>query len=133
MDEQLRQAVRRRAGARCEYCHMAEGHTILPFELEHIIAQKHGGEANAANLAWACRYCNSYKGSNIAGLDPITQQIVPLYHPRRDHWNQHFRWAGPRLVGLSPNGRATIMVLRINHPELVALRESLIIEGAALG
>jgi HNH endonuclease len=95
MEEQLRAAVRQRAGARCEYCHLAEVHSILPFELEHIIAEKHGGESIADNLAWACRYCNVYKGSNIAGVDPITQQIVPLYHPRRERWDEHFRWRGP--------------------------------------
>src|SRR5215831_4363533 len=129
MDPQLRLAVRRRAGGRCEYCHLVEAYTILPFELEHIIAEKHGGTNHPDNLAWACRYCNCYKGSNIAGLDPITQQIVALFHPRQGRWLEHFRWDGPRLVGLSPQGRTTLAVLRINHPELVALRQSLIAEG----
>jgi hypothetical protein len=111
---------------------LAEAHSILPFELEHIIAEKHGGESTSENLAWACRYCNAYKGSNIAGIDPSTKRIVPLYHPRHERWDEHFCWHGPLLVGLSPQGRATITVLRINHPELVALRQSLIVEGVVL-
>ena len=80
------------------------------------------------NLAYACRYCNGYKGPNIAGIDPQTGQISPLFNPREDSWPQHFRWDGAILVGLSAPARATIAVLRINHPELIALRESLLEE-----
>lgn len=129
MDEQLRQLVRRIARRRCEYCHLQEAHSSLSFEIEHIIAEKHGGESAIENLAWACRYCNSYKGSNIAGVDPSTHEIFPLFHPRRERWDEHFFWRGPTLSGLTPQARATIAVLRINHPELVALGKSLISEG----
>jgi len=88
MDEQLRQAVRAHARVRCEYCHLQEAHSSLPFEIEHIIAEKHGGESKFENLAWSCRYCNSYKGSNISGIDPSTKEIVPLFHPRRQRWEE---------------------------------------------
>jgi hypothetical protein len=131
MDEQLRQAVRQHARRRCEYCHLAEAHSSLSFEIEHIIAEKHGGESTFENLAWACRYCNSYKGSNIAGIDPASREIVPLFHPRRERWEDHFCWNGPSLTGLTPGGRATVAVLRINQPELVALRQSLIAEAVS--
>jgi len=133
MDEQLRGAVRQRAQVRCEYCHLLEIHSSLPFEVEHIIAEKHGGPTAFDNLAWSCRYCNAYKGSNIVGIDPETGEISPLFHPRRDRWGEHFRWRGPILLGLSPQGRATIAVLRINHPELVAVRQSLLGEGVSFG
>jgi hypothetical protein len=131
MDEQLRQAVRRNAQRRCEYCRLSETHSSLSFEIEHVIAEKHGGESEFKNLAWSCRYCNSYKGSNIAGVDPSTKQIVPLFRPRNDGWDEHFSWHGAHLVGLTSRARATIAVLRINHPELVALRQSLIAEGVS--
>ena len=36
--------VRARAGYRCEYCHFPEAIAELPFQLDHIIAQQHGGE-----------------------------------------------------------------------------------------
>ena len=129
MAEGLREAVRRRADGRCEYCRLPESHSALPFELEHIIAEKHGGKTVLNNLAYACRYCNAYKGPNIAGIDPKSGAVVPLFDPRRDRWRLHFRWKGPELVGLTPTARATVEVLRINHPEMVALRRSLMNEG----
>jgi 5-methylcytosine-specific restriction endonuclease McrA len=60
--------VRRRARGRCEYCHFPETHAVIPFEVEHVIAEKHGGATETSNLAFACFYCNRYKGPNIAGL-----------------------------------------------------------------
>lgn len=105
---------------------------MLSFELEHVIAEKHGGETVLQNLAYACRYCNAYKGPNIAGIDPQTGHVVTLFHPRQDRWDDHFRWNGPELVGQTAVGRATIQVLRMNHPEMVALRKSLLKEGIRL-
>ena len=84
--ESLRAQVAARARGRCEYCHLPEGCSVLPFEVEHIIAQKHGGQTVLGNLAYACRYCNAYKGTNIAGIDPARNEVVPLFHPRRDAW-----------------------------------------------
>jgi hypothetical protein len=40
----LRDAVARRAGFRCEYCRLPEHWTSLPFQLDHVIAEKHAGE-----------------------------------------------------------------------------------------
>ena len=131
MTESLRERVRTAGAGRCEYCQLPESASILPFEIEHIIAEKHGGQAVFENLAYACRYCNSYKGPNIAGIDPTTKKIVPLFHPRDQRWREHFRWSGGVLVGLSPAARATIVVLRINEPEFISLRESLRIEGVS--
>jgi hypothetical protein len=62
-------------------------------------------------------------------MDAQTRQLTPLFHPRRDRWADHFRWRGPRLVGVPPVGRVTIQVLNINHPEDVKLRRLLIAEG----
>jgi hypothetical protein len=132
MDPKLREAVRTRAKGRCEYCHLPLTHSLLPFEVEHILATKHGGETVLENLALACRYCNSYKGPNIAGVDPTSRNVVPLFNPRRELWREHFRWDGPKLVGLTPAARATIAVLRINHPEMLAVRESLLAEKLSL-
>lgn len=117
MDQRLRQTVRQHARGRCEYCHLDEEHSVLPFEIENIIAEKHGGLRVGENLALACRYCNAYKGPNIAGIDPSTDEVVPCYHPRRERWGDHFVRKGSVLTGLSPTGRVTIAVLRINHPE----------------
>lgn len=100
----------------------------LPFEIDHIVAKKHRGETGQENLSLTCFYCNSYKGPNIAGMDPVSNVVTPLFHPRRDMWADHFRWDGPKLVGLTAIGRTTIDVLRINHPDAVAVRASLIDE-----
>jgi hypothetical protein len=129
VDEALRQLVRIRAGERCEYCRLPQAASSVPFEIDHIISQQHRGQTVAGNLAFACWYCNSSKGPNLSGIDPMTDKLVRLFHPRRHRWAYHFRWDGPRLVGKTPIGRATIIVLAINDPVEVALRESLIQEG----
>ena len=114
---------------RCEYCHFPADLAELSFELDHIIARKHGGPTEPDNLAWACFYCNSYKGPNIAGIDPESGDLVRLFHPRRDDWADHFQWGGATLAGRTPVGRATIQVLCINHPDAVSVRASLQREG----
>lgn len=121
--------VWQRALRACEYCQMPQSYDELPFEIDHIIARKHGGPDTADNLALACFACNHHKGPNIAGLDPRTERITCLFHPRRHKWLRHFRWHGAVLVGSSPIGRATVAVLEINLPHRIALREALIEEG----
>lgn len=101
----------------------------LPFQIDHIIAQKHGGASILENLALSCFHCNSHKGPNIAGLDPDSGELARLYHPRLDEWPNHFVWSGPTLRGSTPVGRVTIRVLVMNHPEQVAVRRSLMKEG----
>jgi len=124
--DELRQFVRGRAAGCCEYCHFPESLSFLPFQVDHIIAEKHSGPTVESNLAWSCYYCNSFKGPNISGWDPDSDQIVRLFHPRRDTWNEHFFWLGPKLVGRTAIGRVTILVLDINHPDAVAVRKRLL-------
>ena len=116
---------------RCEYCRLDQAFHDLPFQIEHVIAKKHQGDDGADNLALSCYNCNAYKGSNIAGIDPQTQQLTRLFHPRRDRREVHFSWIGPELVGLTDVGRTTIEVLRINRDEGLALRRLLIALGVA--
>ena len=54
-----------RAGDRCEYCLIPQIADDLPFHIDHIMAQQHGGETIAANLALACYACNLHKGPNL--------------------------------------------------------------------
>lgn len=125
----LRPQVAIRAGHRCEYCHLPEQWTSLPFQMDHVIAEKHDGATTPDNLAYACLHCNSFKGPNIAGRDRETNETVRLFDPRRDVWSEHFQWDGPLLAGRTAVGRATIAVLKINLPYRVAARRSLIEEG----
>jgi len=108
---------------------MLQAFDDLPFQIDHIIAEQHGGATVASNLALACAACNRFKGPNIAGMDPISKRIVRLFHPRRHKWSRHFRWQGPLLVGRTPIGRVTVVVLRVNLGYRVAFRASVIAEG----
>ena len=129
MDEELKQLVGRRARHRCEYCQLHQDFSLIPFEIDHIIARKHGGATVPANLALSCFYCNNAKGPNLAGIDPRDGKIVRLFHPRRHKWSRHFPWDGARLLGRTPIGRATVAVLNINEPDAVATRAALIAAG----
>jgi hypothetical protein len=77
-----------------------------------------------------CSFCNRHKGPNIAGIDPISGEAVPLFNPRRDRWPDHFEWNGPVLLGKTSRGLATIQVLAINHEGTVNIRRELIALGA---
>jgi hypothetical protein len=129
MDAGLIRLVWHRAQQCCEYCWMPQDFDEITFEIDHIIPRKHGGHTVAGNLALSCFWCNSFKGSDLAGLDPRTRKLTPLFNPRRHKWTRHFRWDGPFLHGYTAIGRVTITVLHINDLFRVELRESLIEEG----
>jgi hypothetical protein len=131
MDEAIRQQVINRAGGVCEYCHLPQSAYPVPFEIDHIIAKQHRGKTILSNLALACLHCNGHKGPNISGLDPVSSRtkLVRLFNPRRHKWNYHFRLAGSYLLGNTPIGRATVAVLALNDPVMVALRQELIDQG----
>jgi 5-methylcytosine-specific restriction endonuclease McrA len=91
MDEKLIRLVWQRAQGRCEYCQLPQAYSTLAFEIDHILARKHGGLTTPGNLALTCFYCNSFKGSNLAGIDPRSRKLARLFHPRRHKWKKHFR------------------------------------------
>ena len=129
MDKALTHRVWRRARGCCEYCLMPQRYDDTPFELDHVIAKKHEGPTSGANLSLSCFYCNSFKGSNIAGFDRMTRKVTPLFNPRRHSWSRHFRWQGSYVFGRTAIGRVTVAVLRMNDPLRVELRQNLIDEG----
>ena len=125
----LRAAVRERANGRCEYCRVHEDDVLAPHEPDHIIAEQHGGETLEENLAFACYHCNRLKGANLASIDPVTGQRVFLFHPRREVWLEHFRVEGPRIVPRTSIGRATAALLKLNSPERIDSRFTLVRAG----
>jgi hypothetical protein len=127
MDAKLRESIWQRAHNRCEYCQFPADLALLPFQIDHIISEKHGGHTIAENLALSCERCNSHKGPNISGY--LEGRHVRLFNPRKDRWPDHFQWDGPILVAKSEIGEVTISVLAINLPYRVALRAALIEEG----
>src|SRR5258708_30229730 len=114
MNALLARQIWLRAVNRCEYCLMPQAFDEAPFEIDHAISRKHGGPTALTNLALSCFWCNSFKGSDIAGRDAKTRKLVPLFNPRRHKWSTHFRWNGPFLVGKTPIGRLTIILLNMN-------------------
>ncbi len=115
--------VRKRAGNCCEYCRMGQSERLMRFHVDHIVAIKHGGTDTDDNLCLACYKCNGYKGTNVAALDPLTGQATKLYHPRQQNWDGHFRInPDATLSGLTPEGRTTVFVLRLNDAKRVRQR-----------
>jgi hypothetical protein len=122
MDAATRVLVRRRASERCEYCQLHQRHSDLAHHVEHIVAKQHGGSDDPDNLALSCHRCNLHKGPNLTGIDPRTRQVVPLFHPRRDRWAEHFTFEGIRIEGVSAVGRATVQVLAMNDARRLEIR-----------
>jgi hypothetical protein len=121
----LRRLVEERAKSKCEYCLLPVQIAFFPHEVDHIIAQKHGGATDANNLAFTCWRCNRYKGSDLGSFDPETGVFSFLFDPRTQKWTEHFAIAENYLVGLTPEGRTTIKLLQINSPERLAERQKL--------
>jgi 5-methylcytosine-specific restriction endonuclease McrA len=122
-----RRFVLKRAGEQCEYCLLHQGDAALfDHEIDHIIAEKHGGETTLDNLALACFECNRYKGSDVASLDPLTNEITPLFNPRLQTWSDHFALDRATIVPLTPIGRTTVQLLRLNTDPRVRRREGLL-------
>ncbi|MCC5622623.1 HNH endonuclease [Nostoc sp. CHAB 5715] len=126
---ELRRLVTQRALARCEYCQIHQNFSIYTHEVDHIIAVKHGGETTAENLALSCLSCNRHKGSDFATIDQLTQEIVPLFNPRRLIWDEHFYLENARIEGKTQIGQGTARLLQFNVPNRVLSRKILIIQG----
>ena len=131
MDQATRELVWLRARDRCEYCRIPQQATpFFRFHVEHIIAKQHVGETDdPARLALACNRCNAYKGPNLSSIDPETQEIVPLFNPRHGSWDAHFSLHGGNVVGITPTGRVTVQLLKMNSPHRVELRQEWLEEG----
>jgi hypothetical protein len=123
MNAATRALVRERAGHRCEYCQTHQDDSPLAaLHIEHIRPMKHGGTDDESNLSLACIDCNLRKGPNLTGIDPLTDSLTSLFHPRQQRWDEHFRWDGIQIVGKSAVGRTTIRVLCMNSDEHLELR-----------
>jgi len=125
----LRRLVRQRALGYCEYCLCPEFCATQFHSIEHIVPEGQGGPSTADNLALACQGCNGSKASKTHALDLATRRKVPLFHPRRDDWSEHFAWSRDHLVliGLTPIGRATIRELDLNREGVIRLRHLLML------
>lgn len=123
--------VAERANHCCEYCRSQARFAVQPFSVEHIIPQSRGGTNSLDNLALACQGCNNYKYNKMEGEEPVTGSMVPLYHPRKHSWNEHFAWNNDftLVIGLTPTGRATVKSLLLNREGVINLRRMLYAMG----
>ena len=123
--QKIKDEVRKRAKGSCEYCKCLKKFVPGSFACEHINPSVRGGTYNLDNLAECCSGCNQSKFTAISAPDPHTNQSVPLYHPRKDNWRDHFKWSEDllKMEGLTPTGRATIIRLQTNREELINLRK----------
>lgn len=82
-----------------------------------------------SNLALACCFRIRRKGPKPSGLDPDSNEVARLYHPREMVWAEHFEWQGAKLRGRTAIGRATLQTLCLNRPDAVAVRHLRMREG----
>jgi hypothetical protein len=111
---ELRRMVIQRGQGCCEYCRMSAEDRFLAFEIDHVVSEKHGGLTVAENLCLACYRYNGLKGTDIAGADPNTGRATFLFNPRTQIWAEHFVLDQAHIQPLSPEGRLTVFLLRLN-------------------
>lgn len=103
----------------------------IPMVVEHIVPLAAGGASTADNLCLSCYRCNEFKGARQEAPDPDNDTIVALFHPRRQRWTDLFSWEnnGETIRGRTPQGRATIALLRLNSAFLLQARRIWIVVG----
>lgn len=131
ISKRLENRIRQQAGERCGYCRSHQRYVLGLLEIDHIIPVARGGTNNEENLWLACRLCNSYKGTQIDGVDLVTGQTVKLFNPRQQRWSEHFAWREPgdQILGLTACGRVTVTALQLNNVLAVTVRRAWISAG----
>lgn len=120
----LRRVVAARARNYCEYCKCPDRFATESFSIEHIHPQSAGGASTLDNLAWSCLGCNSHKHAKTQGVDSETGEMVALFHPRQQIWDEHFDWNedDTQVMGKTACGRATVQALQLNRAGAINLR-----------
>ncbi len=127
----LRKFVFDRAQGHCEYCHSQAKFAVDPLVIDHVYPVSRGGKTIAENLALSCQTCNNCKYTKTMAIDPSSNEMVPLFHPRQMKWRDHFTWTPDttKMLGLTPTGRATIELLETNREGVMNMRRVLAIMG----
>src|SRR5271157_4904243 len=127
----VRKAVWARPGELCEYCRSQARFAMQPFSVEHIVPRSQEGPTHLENHALSCQGCNNHKYRKTHASDPVSGQLVLLFHPLKQSWSEHFAWNedASLVIGLTPTGRASIEALQLNRPGLVNLRRILFAAG----
>ena len=131
ISREVERRVRQMAQDRCGYCLSQQQYVFAPLEIEHIVPCALGGTSNEENLWLACPLCNSYKGVQHEGIDPLTDGVAPLFNPRMQKWQEHFAWSedSTQIVGQTACGRATVIALQLNNIIAVTVRRAWVSAG----
>jgi hypothetical protein len=108
---------------------LPEAASDFTFPVDHVIARQHQGQTTLENLALACPRCNAHKGPNLATVDWPSEDLVRLYRPRQDRWEDHFRMEGAVIMGGTAIGKGTARLFDMNSARRVATRQWLMEEG----
>ena len=129
--EDTRQRVRERANNRCEYCLSHQDYVMGRLQIDHVQPFAKGGSDYEDNLCLACELCNQHKWTKTEGIDPETGQYITLFNPRQQRWPEHFTWSvdGVKIIGLTANGRATVIALNLNNDLAVIVRRNWVKAG----
>ena len=120
-----------RANRLCEYCQCSMDYSTQPFVIDHIVPISENGKTTLDNLAFCCGGCNGHKYAKIQAIDPVSRELVPLYNPRKQNWQNNFVWSEDflQVVGMTAIGRATINALQMNRSGVVNMRKLLLMAG----
>lgn len=55
-----------------------------------------------------------FKADRTSAQDPETSAQANLFHPVQQVWQEHFKFEGTIIKGLTPTGRATVAALDLN-------------------
>ena len=86
---------------------------------------KHGGSSDLDNLALACTECNFHKGTDLSTMLLPDKELIRLFNPREDVWEEHFYIEECIFYPISKIGEATIKVLKMNDIDLIIFRKML--------
>lgn len=122
------QLVHERAEYRCEYCQTAQRVIGQAMHVEHIIPNS-GNSPDG--LCLSCPSCNLSKAQATEAHDPESDEIVPLFNPRKQIWTEHFEWIekGTIVKGKTAIGRATVIRLKMNQIRIVEARQIWVMAG----
>lgn len=95
--------------------HQKIGAAVTIFEIEHIIPRSAGGRTVLDNLCLACPTCNRFKADRQLVPDPVTQHAVPVFHPQRQKWQEHFAWSEDAA---EINGQVTTFIVEYREDPL---------------
>ncbi len=119
-----RQRIAALARNRCGYCLLQEVVSGIPLTIEHLLPKAHSGGDEDDNLWLSCRLCNERKGTLVQAIDPAGVELVALFNPRTQQWDDHFIWSedSTLILAKTASGRATIAALALNDELRVRAR-----------